>query len=196
MARTFIKRIKKSRLMRTRKTYKPKKKLIVSRPITSQIHNFKRTQALTGISIQTGTASYNTLTFNLDSVVNPTDFTNLFSQYRITGIKLQFIPTTVQQPLSSGNMYHFINHNNTATPASAAAAMEKSNCRVTPLTKRWSLFIKPNTLEDGEVIYRKWLTISESNETHYGWSYYVDAATTAFTISIYATYYFQCKGTQ
>jgi len=101
---------RRRRVLRTkRRLFMRKRKMNISRPLTQgKLYKFKRTcQALPFYFDGSNWAQYsvNTITnsvtapsiagifkFRLEDVPNATDFTQLYEQFKITGVKLRFIP--------------------------------------------------------------------------------------------------------
>jgi len=91
--------------------------------------------------------------FQLDDVINPTDFTTLYDRYKITGVKLTFIPLSNQGyagASSTGNqssatlatMAYSIDYDDSSIPASSLEILEKMDCRIKRLDKPVSIYIK------------------------------------------------------
>jgi len=103
---------------------------------------------------ETGSDQHLTYSFKLDNVVNPSDFTNLYDQYKINKITLMIEPL-YDQPLNGSfaiqkriRVVHDYNDNNPLTDEDDY--LEYSNCKsYTPFTKRGikiTLFPKLNNI--------------------------------------------------
>lgn len=109
-------RVGKRKMMRRRAYRKPRTNLR-----QGKIYSFKRTCALRPFNFDgsnwaqasealitnatTGTGRTGIFKFRLEDLPNPTDFTMLFEQFKITGVKLRFIPVQGTESSSTAGPY-------------------------------------------------------------------------------------------
>lgn len=91
--------------------------------------------------------------FQLDDVINPGDFSNLYDRYKITGAKITITPlvnTSYVALTSNGNtqtgalpvMYYATDYDDSALPGSALDLLTKMDCKQRRLDKPFSIFVK------------------------------------------------------
>lgn len=122
-------------------------------------------------------------TWSLDQLSNYSDFTNLFAQFRIVGVKVTFIPFVTYNYASqaAGQMpILYLNRDHTGTAsawADESAVVEKQGITMRFFNKPISIYIKTNVLAsryEGPAAtsyssqYRQWLDTSETATPHYG----------------------------
>lgn len=173
--------------MSSKKKY-PKKnyKATVPRQIDSkyQVHLIKRTKQLDRIDSNTGADKLGAYSFRLQDLVNYTEFTSLFDQYRINAIKIKFIPQ-VQQIYSdptvqknSGIFYHAVDYDEANVPASVDDLLQYENLRVENPLSVFTLYFKPhvaNALYAGAFTAygntQQWIDSNSPDVQHYGHKY-------------------------
>lgn len=91
--------------------------------------------------------------FQLDDVISPADFTNLYDRYKITGAKITVTPlvnTSYVALTSNGNtqtgalpvMYYATDYDDSALPGSSLDLLTKMDCKQKRLDKPFSIFVK------------------------------------------------------
>jgi len=218
--------IMRRRFMRKRRI--PRNKMIrrrrVARPIAAarNLHYFKRTVRLTDLlasaTALTNVPIANAYSFNLNQLPNPTEFTNLFDQYKITGAKLVFTPganNALYSPLSGQSVafgfnrfMSVIDYDDSSIPASESELMQYNTLKVTPPMRTHTRYLKPKILEalyNGTLstAYQAarpgWVDVGNPSVPHYGVKVYCAAPTIAgstsssITYNVYLTLYFACK---
>lgn len=197
------------------------------RPAVRQpVQYFKRTVKISDI-----TASFNSATgvttniagayvLSLDTLPNYTEFTNLYDQYKINGIKLSFVPscnsyinssvsgTSVAVGFSRFNSA--IDYDDSTTPTSENVLLQYGSLRTTPGFKNHTRYFKPKVrnaavidtvsgaLAAGPSRGGQWLSTSAPDVEHYGLKVWCSGpintvTSTAITYSVYATLYIACK---
>lgn len=155
-------------------------------------------------------------TFQLQDVNNSTDFTNLFQRYKITGVKLRFIPTRgdgadVSAPVTSGVMCPLaIAINRGATTLTAQERnfdqiMEQQDARIYSTNKPFSIYVpspKFYAPADGLTQAQEksgWLQNAHPEVDHYGlqfaWQFPANDQT-ACQFRVFATYYLKMSNPQ
>lgn len=144
--------------MAYRRKYVPRRKRVVRknyrrrtniRRKASPIYRFKRFVALDSFSV-TSSDYIKTQYFTLDQVPGYTDFTNLYKQYKITGVKLTIIPNETQSIDASGGavqLRHFTAYSydediSTAGGATLNDMRQLPGCRVRSSLRMHNIFIK------------------------------------------------------
>lgn len=194
--------------------------------VRRQVHMFKRTAYLGTYTAQISAAGIATPiatahTFQLNQLPGVTDFTSLFDQYKITGVKLQYTPTASEgiinpaanasAALGYSRVHSVIDYDDATAPPSEDALLEYGSHKSTAPFQTHTRFIKPKMLQEvwngaGGSAYApkgsQYLDMTYTSVPHYGLKVWVSAPNTFFgtanTISykVYATYYFTCKNTR
>lgn len=186
--------------------------------LTQHIHHFKRRW-----SVATSDAARMTLTnnpngfinashwFQLNGLVNHTEFTTLYDQYRINKVVLELkwsgaIEDVNERDLNNPPMLYYVRDYDDATALSENEFRE--NCRTKTLvlkpSKIYKLVIVPaqlhqvysSVVSSGYAIkWKQWTDVGNVSVPHYGFKFGVKyPANEAYgTIEVSATYYFSCK---
>lgn len=154
--------------------------------------------------------------FHLNDVVNYTEFTNLFDAYKITGVKLQFVPVFNSGDPNMANkgaiptLTYVRDYDDATTPNNESTLLEYGAHHRIYLDRMRSIFIRNPKIQmagrDGStgnftgVVESKksvWLDCSTPTVNHYGikWVLPTDSMSTDIRIRVYATYYLQFKRT-
>lgn len=199
---------------------KPRRYALRKRRLGDNVYSFKRRVVLGNISSScnasgVGTAGANGYAFALADLTSYTEFTNLFDQYKITGVKLDFIPFAdniswqvanngagISAP--GGPLLISADHDDSTPPASANEMLQKQTTKVIPVGRRYRMFIKPKfnvaTYSGGGIAPASgWLDTGSVSVPHYGakaWMAAPNIPDTSFTYQVWATYYIKCKGVQ
>lgn len=179
--------------------------------INNNIHSFKRTVNSANILIDNTGYKYGALTFKLSDLSNYTEFVNLYDQYRILGVKVEFRPRVTSadaNPLSTlvqfGDLVTAIDHNDSSAPGSQNELYAYKRMKTTNMLKGQTRYIKPSVLiqmYESAIStgygskWRQWLDTNDYDVPHYGLKYAIapsNSATTV-TIGVILTFYFQCK---
>lgn len=212
------------RMLLKRKPYNRRRANVVKRVNRSAagVHYFKRKLLLTNITASTSalgvpTPAAGTMTFNFSSLPSASEFTSLFDEYKLTGVKLDFLPLgdTINLPITSmtgttgafspgGPLILAVDYDDSATPGSAAQLLEYQTSKVIPIPRRHRMYIRPKLAVDinqgittAYGARTGWVDTANASVPHYGVKYWMNApsATSAsYTYQVWATYYFACKG--
>ena len=192
-----------------------------------RIHYFKRT-----FRVQDLIASYNAATgvttpintplaFQLAQLPNFSEFTSLYDQYQIKGIRVNIQPLLTEGIASavSGStaiwgfpkLSTVIDYDDTATPVNEDVYLQYGSLRQTPAFKEHVRYFKPKvkigSLDNAGVVTAnnvkggQWLDTGLSNVLHYGLKIYqpgpiasgTPAVSSSIAYSVYATMYVACK---
>jgi len=208
-----------------RRKYVPRRKRVVRRNYrrrknirrkASPTYRFKRFAALGSYTITTTDFIY-TQGFQLDQVPGYTDFTNLYKQYKITGVKLTVVPNETQSIDASGGatqLRHFTAYSydenvNSAGGATLDDLRQLPGVRVRSSLRMHNIYIKNpayagviNQAQDAAATLRTrpetgWLDTEFTDIQHLGivlgWE---GGATQSLGIKLEAKFYLAFRGTK
>lgn len=149
--------------------------------------------------------------FILQQAAGYTDFTPLFDQYKISAVKLTFIPwrtnSTVEfNSVAAGTntiprFATAIDYDDSSAPANFDVLRQYQTCKITPITQKHTVFLKPmysNEVYNGATSAyspaRGWLDCTYTQVPHYGLKVGIESAGTgspidAFGFNIEAKFY-------
>lgn len=200
------------------------------RPIGGRqpVHYFKRTTKISDITaswnVSTGTATNiaGTYILSLDQLPNYTEFTSLYDQYMIKGIKLSFVPSGnsymtstvsgISQVVGFSRFNSAIDYDDTGVPVNENELLQYQSLKTTPGYRQHSRYFKPKvqfTVADNDITAttanagprgNTWLDCANPSIDHLGLKVWCAApinsgatASTSITYSVYATYYMAFK---
>lgn len=183
--------------------------------VKRNLYFFKRRVA-PGRQVNLTTNPEGTLQFSLDQLPGIADFTALFDQYKISGVKVDFrlILDPSAQAFGSAtypNLYVRRDYDNTANETIADIAQDNRAKRYVLLpNKARSIYIKPalqaeyfNTatgLTDKSPVWNKWFDCTNTNMKHLGLKWAIDTMGILLpqgsTMTIEFTYYLAFKNTR
>lgn len=208
-----------------RRKYVPRRKRVVRknyrkrtnyRRKVQKVYRFKRFADLGTFSVTT-TDFITTAFFQLQDVPGYTDFTNLYKQYKITGVKLTIVPNETQSIDSTGGatqLRHFSAYSYDESVTSAGGATlndmrQLPGCRVRSSLRMHKMYIKNpayagviNVAQDATATLRTrpetgWLDTEFADIQHLGivlgWE---GGATQSLGVRLEATYYMSFRGTK
>lgn len=155
--------------------------------------------------------------FRLGNIQSPTDFQNLYDQYKITGVKVQIIPLSDSSTAQSSGFLPTLywardNDNAGSVPTAEANLRERQDVKSLRLTGPKTIYIKypkqviDTTVQGGVTLNSLnavgWIDCNDQNVMHNGlvmWFKNVDLraqpnTTTAFRFEV--TYYLKCRNPQ
>lgn len=170
------------------------------------VYRYKRTFEVTTQSIVAGISpiiSYGSFEHELTDVTNSSEFINLYDQYKITGVKLLFLPRiseTTSFTNSLGQFVYSVDWNDALTPSSLAQILERQSSKIhTGMGRPWKLFYRPMyamTNQGGGYTSGRngWQDCNAPSTLYYGMKWAWTGSTQAVEIDVYATYYlkFRC----
>jgi len=187
-----------------------KRPIVRRRP---KIYNFKRTCELQNIQTQSGIApqlfSYQ---FKLSDLVNNNEFSNLFDQYRIKGVRLTFYPTmnvsySAVAPLCE--FYTVLDYDDASIPGSLNDVLQYQTLRRSYFNRPHKRYLKPLAVQSGvyqstgvTTGYRSlpsstWFDIAYPDIVYYGVKGGLTCSDSTLmpkmSIRVTATYYFQVR---
>lgn len=201
-----------------RKVYKRKgyaKRATIRTNVKKNLYFFKRKQA-PGRQINLTTDPTGQISFTLSQVPGSADFTALFDQYQIAGVKVDF--RLILDPSSAGvfnstypNLYVRRDYDNTAVETVQEIAQDNRSKRIILQPNRIrSIYIKPalqneyfNTatgLTDKSPVWNRWMDCSNAGMTYLGLKWAVDTMGVTMpngnTMTIEYTFYLKMKNTR
>ncbi len=218
MPNTIV-RVPRSRGLRRyvpRYTTRPVKSYGTRRKIKTSTGFLKTKQKVfTNLTLPTLLVSANALmTFDISLLPNIVEFQRLFDQYRITGVKIDFLQTTQNEPSNPGMvMATSIDLDGGTVPATFNDMLQRSNCKVKPWSSaggglpRRSIFLRPRYANE---IYRtgvtsatslgnpkSWLDTSDVDIPHYGlniaWNNTTGTLNYTAEVAVTITYYLEFR---
>lgn len=207
-----------------KKTFRPTKMVKTLSPYRdNDIKCFKRTC----ITVETlmDADTFGSIVFELNDLNSYTEFSNLFEEYRITGVKLTFIwnKNSAQNDIGAitpgdssfiPNLYLVYDPNDVSTPASIVSLLERGDVKIRRLDRPCKMFVRPkvaaSVYESGVTTAyadasKLWLSTASQAVDYYGVKWAVDASTAGIggigadpigKLTIIKTFYLQCRGTK
>lgn len=211
-----------------RRRYAPKRKLIrrkrmarrpmrMAKSIRQPVQYFKRSVYFSGNLVTSITAdTFISKFFTLNEVPNRSEFTSLYDQYRINGVKITWIPrgnvadiaptgtAGVFQGQSTG-VFSAIDYDDATVPTSINQLNEYQNCKMTRATQMHSRYLKPRINLQGTTNQgtgatgatfntRGWLDCTQDNVPHFGVKYaFQQSVNYAMTYDLKVDYYLAFK---
>lgn len=198
------------RLYRRRRT--------TSRYSFNKVYSFKRRIPFGTVITSTVTASAESsysFTFSLAAIAGYTEFTTLFDQYKITGVKCIFLPRVDNNPnpdstsgVAVGNpttgLIYYTPDYDDANPAASAALSQYQGVRITRGDQPFSIFIRPRIavaaytgtgqIFTGYMNTQGWLDSASSGIPHYGLKLsWTQTTPQQMTYDVQAIYYVKFK---
>lgn len=187
-----------------RKYYGPKYRIPRRRLTDGTVYSFKRTHQATSLASVATTpfAAYGNIVFALSSLPQYGEFTSLFDAYKITGVKLRFIPRVTENSTATANFGTFMytpDYDDTTTPTSQDELLQRQSTRIRySVSKPFNLFIKPRPGINvpggfGQAPYSMWQDTSSPSIFYYGFKWAWVNTTVVQTMDLYVTYYLKFK---
>lgn len=207
---------------RRKRTMKKRQMVLYKRPnVISKIHNFKRTyQQVHPITLKAIPApTHYTIAWTLGSLPNSSEFTTLFDQYRICGVKTKIIFNANSANFGSAtNTYYIPNmlmvkdYDDATALTTMAQYQEYGNFKVFRIDYPKTTYTRPKIAiatygnsaftSYSAPVGNPWVDCGSANVEYYGmkWTLDTTASVTADIdlgeIQLYHTVYFQCKNTR
>lgn len=202
---------KPPKVVRPYKTYS--RKLSVPPSIRNQIHSFRRNGSAVTISGNIAYAPYQAATnISLSQVVNNSDFTNLYDQFRINYVVIKLWLKIDPSSQAAGSAIfpklYWVRDENSSTVLSQTEMRERSDAKIVVLRpdRPAVMKFKPNVLAQNFLSagfssytpkYDEWIDTSSPGTFYYGALWNIDDLTnTNYKVDIETIYYLQCKNTK
>jgi len=158
-----------------------------------RVHFVKRHAGLAALTISNTAFTLTAYQFNLNQIPLTSNFTNLYDQYRICGIKVTFYPpvtqvstiTTINTPTAAARMFSAIDLNDNTPPASTDEIREYENCKINPITEKHVRYIPfPKFINSSGQNVNDWISSSNPGTAHYGLKVAVEPMGSTSTLSM------------
>ena len=174
--------------------------------IKQPVHFFTRTQyrpayfVLPAGGAATGTA----INFKLSDLPNAAEFTQLYDQYQIKGVKLTLIPryTDVNVGQTQGNIWSILDYDDSIVPPSLDTLMQYQNLKRTRMNQIHSRYLKPAVAKEVfatgiattySMAKNTWLDASNDTVEHYGVKLWFDTRLVTTTYDVQLKFYLAMK---
>lgn len=197
---------------RTRKVLKKTNKMIMTKPLGEKTeYNFKRTCLYGVIGASTSGPTFGSFAFRLSDLPDNTEF-KLFDQYKITGVKLLFVPSVTNNGVANadfGNFLYYIDYDDNVAPVNIDQVYQKQSLKIRqPWGRPFKIFLRPRPAlvagiesvsgnQKATLPTSMWMDTLVPDALYHGiqWAWTIATVNTP-EMSIYATYYFKCRGVQ
>lgn len=149
------------------------------------------------------------INFQLNNLVNASEFTSLYDQYCIKAIKIEFIPrcteATPNNPNLIGNLWTVIDRDDSTAPSNLDTLVQYQNLKRTQMTQvhtryfvpscKDTIFATGSTQTYGE-IQNKWIDCGSPDAEHYGiklWSDGLPTGAPAISYDVSTKFYLAFK---
>lgn len=182
---------------------------MISRAPKQPVQYFTRTAYLLGFySLAPGAAAVGAArNFTLSQVPNATEFTNLYDQYQIKGIKITLIPRFTQSNANTatqviGNMWSCLDYDDASTPPNLTTLLQYQNVKRTRTNQIHSRYLVPavarevfNTgIATAYAPQKKvWLDCTSDTVEHYGIKFWFDSTAAGVTYDLQVKFYLAFK---
>lgn len=200
----------RARKWRRRSTARPRMSRSMTGAYTRPVHRFRRCQdvdVLVGNAAFTPYQSYSV--FTLDKLINYTEFTNLYDQYRIDYIVQKFYmridPSAQTAAASTFPALYWTRDYDSSVVLSQSDMRQRSNMKTAILRPDRPIVIKykPNLLREVyantlsttyEPVWGRWLDCSNATATHFGHVWNINNfSNTNYRLEIETFVYISCK---
>lgn len=177
------------------------------------LHYFKRTYQGSEITVNNVSAITGGLDFKLNQLPSYSEFTALFDEYRINGIRFEIVPLFTSDDLNPAstfltlpNMHTVIDYDDSTTPADLNEMLQYPNRRMTRGNVKHVRYWKPKIastvwnagVASGYGATRMWIDCSNPGVSHYGLKWATDGnfgtGSQSITYKTYITMYIACRG--
>lgn len=146
------------------------------------VHYFKRSYYVANGLTAFGANSFNAIAVGLNSVPNHAEFTALYDQYKITGVKIKFLPRGNSSDVSTQNnissLFTAIDLDDSQVPTSVDQLLQYQNMKMVRTTQSLVRYWKPkfnvgtlSTLAgglSGKMNTTGWIDVTDDSVLHYG----------------------------
>lgn len=177
--------------------------------VKQPVQYFTRTSyQLSGYSIAAGGAAAGfARVFRLSAVPNASEFTNLYDQYQVKGVKISLIPRYTESTAGTagsliGNMWSAIDYDDASPPANVDTLLQYQNVKRTRLNQVHSRFIRPciaNEIFNTGIATayapkrNVWIDCTSDTVEHYGIKLWIDSSAAGVTFDVQVKFYLAFK---
>jgi len=177
--RTFKRRFHRKRRWATRISYIKRSQLPVEVKLTT--------------TISVGGSIGKAWSFQLSDVVDVTELSALFDQYKLNGVAVRCIPRFSQiiqnaNSVDAPRCYAYIDYDDANTPVSEAECLSRANCRIIHPVRGFKMYFKPSLditiYQPGSASayargYSKWIDLAYPAVPHYGLKFFANSTSDA-----------------
>lgn len=192
---------------RKKNAKKQKRKYKISRPF-GKVYTFRRGYYLGNITASNTVATYGAYNFKLSDLPDYSEFTNLFDEYMISKIVIQFTPNGINAAesvnLTDGWFMMVVDKDDDTTPTTYNTLLQYPNCKIRSYIKPHRLVFYPRVstaIFNGGVTTaygsnRRYIDCSSSGVPHYGFKYGIAQAGTVNSViyNLWVTMTVKCRG--
>lgn len=177
----------------------------IGRRIIQPVQYFKRTYAVQGwLFAPAGTDTFGVIQFNLSQLPNHTEFTQLYDQYKIKGVKVKLVPkynsVDITSP-GSTQLLTVIDYDDANAPTTINDLLQYQNMKMTTSNRIHGRYLVPRSntevsnsgLGVASAPKRQWLDCGYPTVQHHGIKYGVVAPANDTKFDLYITYYLAFK---
>jgi hypothetical protein len=149
-------------------------------------------------------STFGAYTFTLAQLTNPAEFTGLFDSFKITGVKLMFMPrvsdaTGATGSQGFGTFIYAPDYDDGTAPTSSIELLERQSHRIKQIgtTTPFKIFLRPaagTTLVGGFGQTRGWSDTANGGIVYYGLKFAWVNTVQSSIMDVYATFYLKFKG--
>lgn len=194
-----------------RRTFRKRK--FISK-VKSGVHYFKRSYITSQNTYDWPTINTNGWDFFLSQLPNYTEFTNLYNEYKIARVKVKFIYSANNQPVTTlanitalPTIYTAVDTNDSVAPTAVSDLLQYKTFKAHRADKPFSVYFKPNyavaAYSGAFTSYAAsagWIDTSSVNVKHYGLKWIIDpmfystGTNVTGRLQTILTYYIKCRG--
>lgn len=184
----------------TKRSYKTRYRR--SNPYKYQIHKFKRTYEATSVSTDGINPSLNAINFSMNDMPGYTELTALFDFYKLTGVKVKWMPNlqTESNSISAINnarntpIYYAIDRNDSTVPGSTGEVLENNDHQIAYSYTGFTCWIPSPKFADATSAARGgWIATTNPSQNWYGLKVAIPPTGVANTFTVLVTFYCSCK---
>lgn len=181
----------------------------LTRQVKQPVQYFVRTSyQLAGYSLAGGAAATGAArVFRLSAVPNAGEFTALYDQYQIKGVKISLIPRYTESSAGVagqviGNMWSALDYDDASVPANVDTLLQYQNVKRTRMNQVHSRFLRPMIANE---IYNTgvatayapkrnvWIDCASDTTEHYGIKFWFDSSAAGVTFDVQVKFYLAFK---
>lgn len=163
---------------------------------TDVLYYFKRHVDYGELTISNTVNTYTVYNFSLSDLPNSAEFTGLFDMYKVTAVKVTFLPQqtqsisigTINNPNASSRFFSVIDYNDGTAPSSIDELRQYQTCQFTSVLKPHTRYIpKPKILDTNGFAISPWMSTASPNANYFGLKVAVEPMDSTSTLSMIYT---------
>lgn len=170
-------------------------------------YKFTRIAQLTPVAGSTTTDTFGAFVFNLGDVPSFSEFSSLYDQYQITGVKLWFVPRLTEvtgTTTTTGNFWYWPDFDDATLVTSMAQVFQIQGVKFRQANGRpFSIFLRPKPIDGvytGTGTFRAsaprtaWIDTASTDIPHFGIKWGLTIGSYINGLDVYGKYYLKFKG--